>query len=326
MSMASYFIGGDVGGTHTRILIADQDGNVQGFGDGGPGNHEGVGYDGFEAAVSEATRQALSKAGLTLDQIKGAGFGIGGYDWPSQHQPHLNSLAKIGYTMPIEIVNDTVIGIVAGSEEGWGLGIVSGTGCNCWGWDHDRKKIAHLTGGGGWMGEAAGAGDVVAQAVRAVSHAWSGRGPQTQLSQVFVERVGAKNPEDLLEGMMDLRYQIRSSFAPLVFQTAYAGDPVAINIIQWAGTELGEMAKTIIKQLSFERLAFDVVMIGSMWDGGPMLVDQARATIQAYAPGARMVRLHAPPVVGGILLGMEAAGVKPELVVRQKLIEQASKL
>jgi N-acetylglucosamine kinase-like BadF-type ATPase len=324
--MASYFIGGDIGGTHTRILIADQDGNVLGFGDGGPGNHEGVGYEGFEAAVSKGTRQALSASGLRLEQINGAGFGIGGYDWPSQRQPHLNSLAKIGYRMPVEIVNDTVIGIIAGSEEGWGIGIVSGTGCNCWGWDRDRHKIAHLTGGGGWMGEAAGAGDVVAQAVRAVSHAWSGRGPQTQLSQVLVEYAGAKNPEDLLEGMMDMRYHLGASVAPLVFKTAYAGDQVAIGIINWAGTELGEMAKTIIKQLHFEALNFDVVMIGSMWEGGPMLIEKARETIQAYAPGARMVRLSAPPVVGAVLLGMEAVGIKPNLNVKNRLIENAKNL
>jgi N-acetylglucosamine kinase-like BadF-type ATPase len=321
--MASYFIGGDIGGTHTRILVCDEEGNVLGFGDGGSGNHEGVGYAGLEAAVSAGTTQALSRAGLTFEQIKGAGFGIGGYDWPSQRQPHLDSLAKVGYTMALEIVNDTVIGIVAGSEEGWGIGIVSGTGCNCWGWDHGRQKIAHLTGGGSWMGEAAGAGELVAQAVKAVSHAWSGRGPQTQLSQVFVEFTGAKDPEDLLEGMMDLRYKVRSSAAPLVFKTAYAGDPVAIKIIQWAGSELGEMAKTIIKQLNFEALAFDVVMIGSMWEGGSMLIDQARETIQAYAPGACMVRLSAPPVVGGVLLGMEAAGFKPGHVVRQRLVEKS---
>ena len=324
--MASFFIGGDVGGTHTRVLITDEEGGVRGFGIGGSGNHEGVGYPGFEAAVKESTTQALSKAGLNLDQIDGAAFGIGGYDWPSQRQPHLDSLAKVGYTMPIEIVNDTVIGIVAGSEEGWGIGIVSGTGCNCWGWDHGGHKIAHLTGGGSWMGEAAGAGEVVAQAIRAVSHAWSGRGPQTQLSQVFADMVGAKDAEALLEGMMDLRFQIRSSAAPLVFKTAYAGDPVAIKIIQWAGTELGEMAKTIIKQLGFEALSFDAVMIGSMWDGGSLLMDQTRKTIQAYAPGARMVRLNAPPVIGGVLLGMEAAGFKPGHSIRQKLTEESRSL
>jgi N-acetylglucosamine kinase-like BadF-type ATPase len=324
--MPDYFIGGDVGGTHTRLLIADQAGNVLGFGVGGSGNHEGVGYEGFEAAVSVATQHALAAAGLTLSQISGAGFGIGGYDWPSQRQPHLDSLAKIGFTMPLEIVNDTVIGIIAGSEAGWGIGIVSGTGCNCWGWDRSRQNIAHLTGGGGRMGEYAGSGELVAQALRLVSHAWSGRGPQTQLSQVLAEAAGAKNAADLLEGLMDERYHLRAKVAPFIFQTAYAGDPVAVSVIHWAGTELGEMAIAIIRQLHFEALEFDVVLIGSMWDGGSMLIDQTRLTIQAYAPGARLLRLSAPPVIGSILLGMETAGLEPTVEIRTRLFEQASQL
>jgi N-acetylglucosamine kinase-like BadF-type ATPase len=324
--MTGYFIGGDVGGTHTRILIADQAGNVLGFGISGSGNHEGVGYEGFEAAVSTGTQQALAAAGLTLSQISGAGFGIGGYDWPSQRQPHLDSLAKIGFTMPLEIVNDTVIGILAGSEAGWGIGIVSGTGCNCWGWDRDRQNIAHLTGGGGRMGEYAGSGELVAQALRLVSHAWSGRGPQTQLSQVLAEYAGAQNPDDLLEGLMDERYQLRAKAAPLIFQTAYAGDSVAVSLIHWAGVELGEMAKAIIRQLHFKTLDFDVVLIGSMWEGGSLLIDQTRQTIQAFASGARLVRLNAPPVIGSVLLGMETAGFQPNAEIRTRLMNQAQLL
>jgi hypothetical protein len=34
-----------------------------------------------------------------------------------------------------------------------------------------------------------------------------------------------------------------------------------------------------------------------------------RDTILATAPGARLVRLNTPPVVGAVLLGMEQAGV-----------------
>ena len=108
--------------------------------------------------------------------------------------------------------------------------------------------------------------------------------------------------------------------------SAHNGRETAIDIIHWAGTELGEMANTIIKQLNFENLTFDVVMIGSMWDGGSLLVEKARETIQAYAPGASMVRLTAPPVVGAFLLGMVTAGVKPGLDIHHRIIENSRNL
>lgn len=50
-----------------------------------------------------------------------------------------------------------------------------------------------------------------------------------------------------------------------------------------------------------------------------------RETIHAVAPGARLVRLTAPPVAGGVLLGMEQAGLNP-VPVREKLIESTKEL
>ncbi len=316
--MTAFFMGGDVGGTHTRILIVDQDGQTVGYGESGPGNHEGVGYEGFEAAMRATTQQALSNAGLSLREITAGGFGIGGYDWPSQRQPHLDTLKKLGMTFPHEIVNDTVIGLIAGSSEGWGVGVVSGTGCNCWGWDQSRQYIGHVTGGGMWMGEAAGSGELVSQAVRAVAYQWTGRGPATQLTPALVKYTGAKDQEDLLEGLMDVRYHVRASAARLVFEVAQTGDEVAIAIIAWAGSELGELANTIIRKLNFQELHFDVVLIGSMFEGGPLLIEPMRQKVQSCAPGARLVRLNTQPVVGAVLLAMEQVGIHPSQTLRER--------
>jgi len=62
------------------------------------------------------------------------------------------------------------------------------------------------------------------------------------------------------------------------------------------------------------------VLVGSLYDGGPLLTEAMRRTVQAVAPGARLVRLAAPPVVGGILLGMEQAGLDGR-AARRQLIE-----
>ena len=45
-------------------------------------------------------------------------------------------------------------------------------------------------------------------------------------------------------------------------------------------------------------------------------------TIHKVAPGARAVRLDAPPVAGGVLLGMEQAGID-YAPLRDRLIEEA---
>jgi N-acetylglucosamine kinase-like BadF-type ATPase len=186
---------------------------------------------------------------------------------------------------------------------------VAGTGCNCRGWDRARQREGQVTGGGQMMGEAAGATEVVAQAIRAVAYDWSGRGPQTELTPAFIHYTGARDLIDLLHGLTEGRLHVTAKAAPLVFEVAAAGDAVAREVIAWAGRELGAMAVTVIRQLEFQALDFDLVMVGSLFNGGPLLIEPMRDTILATAPGARLVRLNTPPVVGAVLLGMEQAGV-----------------
>jgi len=314
-----YFLGADVGGTKTHVLIADEAGAALGFGESGPGNPEGVGLAGLTRVVCAATQAALQHADLTPHQIAGAGFGIAGYDWPSQRAATLQALEPIGLTCPHEIVNDAIIGLLAGASEGWGVAVVAGTGCNCRGWDKQRRE-GRVVGMGEWSGESGGASELVERAVRAIAYEWVRRGPPTALSPVFMALVGARDLEDFIEGLTTGRYPIGPEAAPIVFRVAAEGDAVALEVIRWGGRELGELANAVIRQLHFEALDFEVVLVGSTYNGSPLLIDSMRETIHALAPDARLVRLTAPPVVGGALLGMEQAGVNG-WAVRQTLSE-----
>jgi N-acetylglucosamine kinase-like BadF-type ATPase len=223
------------------------------------------------------------------------------------------------------VVNDAILGLLAGSPEGWGLAVVAGTGCNCRGWDAQRRREGRVTGAGSYLGEGAGGSDLVIRALQAVAHAWTRRGPQTRLSQALVEAYHARDVEDLLEGAACGRIHPAASAAPRVFELAGEGDAAAIEVVRWAGQELGELVNAVIRQLGFEGPAapreFDVVLVGGLFDAGPILVDPMQETIHALAPGARLVRLSAPPVVGAVLLAMQHAGHRPGGHVRETLIK-----
>jgi N-acetylglucosamine kinase-like BadF-type ATPase len=189
-----YFLGADIGSTKTHALIADETGMVVGFGKGGPGNHEAVGYDGLAAALDSAVAQALAAAGLAKEQVAGAGFGVAGYDWPSEREPTLRAIGSLRLHAPVEAANDTILGLVAGAAEGWGVAVVSGTGCNCRGWDRSRQREGKVTGHGVWMGEAAGASELVSKTLQAIAQAWTRRGPSTQLTPAFLEHTRMQRP------------------------------------------------------------------------------------------------------------------------------------
>ena len=321
-----YFVGGDVGGTKTHIVIADENCHAVGFGHSGGGNHESVGYEGLARKLGVAFSQAVVAADISIDQIKGAGFGIGGYDWESQRKDHLSAVATLGINAPIEIVNDAILGLLAGSESGWGIAVVSGTGCNCWGWDKERKRLGRMTGLGTLMGEGAGASELIHKAAQAVSHEWSKRGPFTALTTAFIRFTHAKNLDDFIEGYSLGRYDLGPAAAPLVFNAAEAGDDVARSLIQWAGTELGEMVNAVIRQLEFQSLEFEVIMIGSMFQNGPVLTKPMLETIHSLAPGAQLKRLTAPPVAGGLILAMDTVERHPDPDKKNELIKSISQL
>ena len=314
--MTHYFLGADVGSTKTHVAIADATGRVLGFGEGGAGNPDTVGYEGLRRTLDVTTRSAVQQAGLTLDQITGAGFGVSGLDYPSQKVPTLQAIESIGLRAPIEAVNDALIGLVAGTPDGWGVAVVSGTGCNCWGWDRDRRQ-GQVTGGGWQMGEYAGSIELAYRAVQLVAYEWTRRGPATQLTPALMRYLGAADVVDMLHGLATDRLRIDAAAAPLIFEVAAQGDAVAIDLIRWAGRELGELAKAVIRQLDFAALEFDVVLVGSMFNGGSLLTDPLRESIAELAPGARLARLQTLPVVGAVLLGMEQAHwpVTPEIRV-----------
>ena len=317
-----YFLGADLGGTKTHLAVADETGRVIGFGAAGPANHENVGFDGMYNTLADALGGALKSAGLQKSDISGAGFGIAGYDWPSEKPKMAEVIDRLGLNAPYEMMNDAVPGLVAGAEEGWGVVIVSGTGCNARGWDKDHKREGRVTGYGVLMGEAAGSSELVNRAMQLVSFEWTRRGPKTALSQMFMDALGVKSLEELLEIYTHSpSNNIGAGFAPRVFQVARQGDAVAMELIRWAGRELGEMANGIIRQLEFENLKFDVVLAGGMFDGGPLLVDPMRETIQRLAPDARLVHLTIPPVIGAVLVGMEKGGVGNGLQLRKMMSE-----
>ena len=319
-----YYLGADLGSTKTHTLIVDETGRALGFSESGPANHESVGYDGMFQSMQDGIEQALHSAGLKKGEIAGAGFGIAGYDWASEYADNVSVIERLGLPAAYKFVNDAVLGLVAGSEEGWGVVVVSGTGSNCRGWDREHKREGRVTGHGVLMGEGAGGSELMHRCMQIIGYSWTKRLPKTALSDAMIEYVGAKDLEDLMRGYTTYEYHIGAEAAPIVFRVAEEGDQVARDLLHWAGTELGEIANAVIRQLEFENLAFDVVMTGSMFEGGARLIEPMRETIHKLASKARLVRLRVPPVIGAAILGLEAGAVPITPEIRNRMTETIS--
>jgi N-acetylglucosamine kinase-like BadF-type ATPase len=307
--MTHFYLGIDVGGTKSHALIADEQGRAMGFGEGGAGNWESVGWHGAHAVLDAIIAQAVSQAGIRRRDIAAAGFGIAGYDWPEDRQPHVDIIRELlGPHLPFELVNDAFIGLWAATDAGWGVAVTAGTSCNCYG-RNAQGEIGRVV-GSSRFGEYAGAQELVEWAVQAIARDWSLRGPPTRLSDRFVAATGASDVADLLAGLMRGRHILWAGIAPVVFSVAAEGDDVALDLVRRAGRELGNLAVGVSRQIGITNLAFDVVLSGSFYNGSRLIQETMADTIHTVAPKARLVRLQALPVVGAVLLGMEQVGLQ----------------
>ncbi len=319
-----YFLGVDVGSSKTHALIADDTGACIGFGKAWGGNHQGVGYDGLENVLKESFGTASEMAGVDPAHIAGAGFGVAGYDFPSDRESHLQAISALGLSCPVEVVNDGVNGLLAGATRGIGVNVTSGSSNNCRGRNKDGKE-GRVVGNGATFGEYGGAIEIVQRGLQVVNYAWIKRIPPTALTKIFIEAVGAKNEMDLMDGVSSEQYHLFPYLALEIIKAANEGDGVAREILRWSGEELGWLAVSVARQIEMENDEVEIIQSGSVFDAGEIITNPMREIVLKHLPKAKLIRLDGPPVVGAVILGMEQAHFDG-YAVRENIISTAKEI
>ena len=319
-----YFLGIDVGSSKTHALIVDETGQCVGFGKAGGGNHQGVGYDGLEKVLRGSFEGALNMSGVDKAHIAGAGFGVAGYDFPSDREAHLQTISKLGLACPVEVVNDGVNGLLAGATKGIGVNVTSGSSNNCRARNRNGKE-GRIVGNGWAFGEFGGGIEIVQRGLQMVNYAWIKRIPPTALTEIYIHAAGAKNEIDLMEGLSSEQYHLFPYIAVEVIKAAQNGDTAAREIIQWAGEELGWLAVSVARQIEMENDEVEIIQSGSVFYAGELITNPMRDIVLRHCPKAKLIRLDGPPVVGAVILGMEQAGfdgyaVRREMVRTAKIV------
>ncbi len=313
-----YFIGFDVGSSKTHALVVAEDGHCAGFGQAWGGNQQGVGYKGLEDVLIHSMEQACRMAAVSVGQIRGAGFGIAGYDFPSDRPRHVETIEKLGLSCPFDLMNDGWNGLLAGTSCGIGVNVTAGSGVNCVG-RGANGKTGRIVGNGAAFGEFGGGTEIASKGLQMVNYAWMKRIPPTALTGIYLEATGAIDEMDLMEGLSTDRYHVHAPITVSIFSAARAGDTAALEVLRFSGEELGWLAVSVARQIEMEKEAVEVVQSGSVFEGGELISAPMKAILLKHVPGAKVKRLQGLPVVGPVILGMSAAGfngfpIRPEIL------------
>jgi N-acetylglucosamine kinase-like BadF-type ATPase len=316
-------LGVDGGGSKTHALVADERGETLGFASSGRSNWEDSGLEEARSALGAAIGGALAAAGVKAGELAASAIGLAGLDWDEDRPMLAELVAPLGLSGALWLDNDSFIALRAGTAEPFGVAVIAGTGTVAAG--RDRAGRTFRTFGLGPMyGDFGSATEVAEEAVRAVADAWTGRGPETTLTELLPPLAGCASPTELLRRLSRGAVGLPPA-APLVLAEAAAGDQACRGIVVRVGAALGETAAVVARRLGLHREAFEMVMAGGLFRGGSRLLEGALVeALWRVAPQATPVRLRCKPVVGAVIEALELAGAATGQGVRERLVASST--
>lgn len=321
-------LGVDGGNTKTDYLLHDMQGRLLSHLRAGTCSHEALGMDGARREMDTRIRELLHGAGLPFEAIAAAAFGLAGIDQPVQQASLMGILHAIGINNCIAM-NDSFLGIKAGSESGVGICSINGTGTAAGGIDLDGKW--QQVGGYGALlsGDMAGGSYIAQRTIGAVYDAIFRFGPQTSLTEPMLSLFACDAPEDFhtaisTEFAMGRRVHPKDIIG-LLFAASTAGDGVAVSIVHQVAEALARSAAGCAVRLRFDG-CIPVVLIGSVWTKGrhqPM-IDHFTEVFERYCGKAcTVIVLDVPPAAGSVLWALELAhGKVPSGALRETVIAE----
>ena len=167
----------------------------------------------------------------------------------------------------ILMVNDGDLVVAAGTAEGWGIGVIAGTGSIAVG----RTKDGRTARAGGWghlIGDEGSAYGVVLHALRLVARRADGRDPRPPGHDPLTERIctalGVANPSQIVTTIYSPEFTRAriASLAPEVLAACAEAPETGDQLLTPAGAALAEIVAAVARSLGWTSGLLPLAMAG----------------------------------------------------------------
>jgi N-acetylglucosamine kinase-like BadF-type ATPase len=257
---------------------------------------------------------AFTDARLERHPVSVACLGLAGFDRPEDKQL-LGEWGEAGkWAERLVLVNDGDLVIAAGTAEGWGVGVIAGTGSIA----VARAPNGRKSRAGGWghlIGDEGSAYSLVLSALRRLARRAdrrdSPRMVPDSLSVHLYRALGISGPERLVSVLYSPEFDRAriAALAPAILAAAAEDASIAEELLRPAGAELAEMVMAAAKTLGFESGALPVAMAGGLLLSAPDVALSMLECLQGqgYDPVANRVT---EPARGALVLARHTEPVK----------------
>jgi N-acetylglucosamine kinase-like BadF-type ATPase len=313
----------DGGATKTDLALVDSGGALLALQRGPLSSPHYLGLDGSLDVLGDLLERAATEAGLPTDDGPVTELGqilIAGVDLPSEVEDFHTAVGTRGWSTRTIVDNDTFAILRAGTEQGWGVAVVCGTGINCVGIAPDGRH-ARFPALGTITGDWGGGYDVGLAALSAASRSADGRGPETSLERAVPAHFGLGSPLELGESIHRGRIPMRRALelAPVVFREAES-DAVAAEIVARLAAEIVTLVRAALLRLDPADGRVEVLLGGGLLEAGdPRLLEPIEAGLRELEQPTDVRIVNVPPIVGSALAALDLLNAAPESYARVRL-------
>jgi N-acetylglucosamine kinase-like BadF-type ATPase len=310
----------DGGNSKTDLALVTERGELLSLVRGPRSTPQYLGAEGCLDVLEGLLHEALGDAGLTRDGepfAEVAELLLAGVDFPADEREVEEAANRRRWARRTTVENDTFAVLRAGTDLGWGVAVVCGSGINCVGVAPDGRH-ARFPSLGAITGDWGGGYDVGLAGVVAAARSEDGRGPKTSLEHAVPAHFGRSTPGELAEAIHRKQIDQRRiiELAPLVLAHA-ADDEVAREIVDRLATEIAALARVALTRLELTREPVEVLLGGGLVQTGDgRLLDTVRAELERVGPSLTVHATASSPIVGAALLGLDALDATAEAKAR----------
>ena len=312
MSVDGLVVAVDGGGVKTDLALLDSSGTLLSLVRGGSSQAYYLGVEGCVDVLESLLATAVADAGLGRLERPFAATAqllLAGMDLPEDLSALTVAMEQLHWSDRLVLGNDTEALLRAGTDRGWGIAVVCGTGINCLGLASDGREARFLS-FGPESGDWGGGRDVGLAALAAAVRAADGRGPRTRLEEAVPAYFGLGDSLEVARAFHvgEIPPIRLGELAPVVLAVCDE-DTVAAEIVHRLTGEVVAFAVAALRRLELTADDPDVVLGGSLLRAvSPRTVEAIASGVQRVAPNARVVVSPSEPIVGAALLGLDALG------------------
>jgi glucosamine kinase len=286
--MIDLVAGADGGGTKTRVILSDGDGNqladVTGAGSAmAPGR-----ADHSSEVIGALVRQALTEAGLDEQKLKVLVAGVAGVGREPEARALTVALEDLEIADRVVVQGDGEIALTDAFGSGPGIMLIAGTGSIAYGRCPSRV-LARCGGWGPAFGDEGSGAWIGRKALAIVASAADGREPATALTGAVLTAAQVNEPPQLIPWGIAAKPNELAALAPVVFNAASSGDMRASALVGLAVEELVLHIRALaLKLFGDDRASIPVAFSGGLLHKGSFLRKKLEQRLKSAVPGAQV--------------------------------------